>query len=215
MPRALALPEVEDAGRIPVLFRRLAPVAGRQGAVLLPRLPATLRSPVSIPRYAQEAHRRRFLLGPNGERELPPQSFDRTTSTLGLDCLAEFLIYRPYLRRVGGRVVADRGQPEQVARKLRTVGVQDERAPDPECAAESPASKTTLSRGDASPVWEASVVVQSSWAKTNAAKSTCWVSSTSRSRVDRPGLNVVVQGLHLGNVLEAACDRLEQFGLLA
>src|SRR4029453_2101838 len=39
-----------------------------------------------------------------------------------------------------------------------------------------------------------SVVVQSSWANTNAAKSTSWVSSTSRSRVDRPGLKVVVQG---------------------
>src|SRR4029453_6407193 len=38
------------------------------------------------------------------------------------------------------------------------------------------------------------VVVQSSWANTNAAKSTSWASSTNRSRVDRPGLNVVVQG---------------------
>src|SRR5688572_7187366 len=34
VPRALALPEVEDAGRIPALLRSLAPVAGRQGAVL-------------------------------------------------------------------------------------------------------------------------------------------------------------------------------------
>ncbi len=58
----------------------------------------------------------------------------------------------------------------------------------------SPASNTTLSRGDASPDWDASVVVQSSWANTNAAKSTSWESSTSRSRVDRPGLNVVVHG---------------------
>jgi len=33
-----------------------------------------------------------------------------------------------------------------------------------------------------------------SCANTNAAKSTSWESSTSRSRVDRPGLNVVVQG---------------------
>src|SRR5205085_12077479 len=58
----------------------------------------------------------------------------------------------------------------------------------------NPASNTTLSRGDAWPDWDASVVVQSSWANTNAAKSTSWESSTSRSRVDRPGLNVVVQG---------------------
>src|SRR5438270_1930340 len=64
----------------------------------------------------------------------------------------------------------------------------------PSAPPNSPASNTTLSRGDAWPDWEASVVVQSSWANTNAAKSTSWESSTSRSRVDRPGLNVVVQG---------------------
>src|SRR2546421_263464 len=29
VPRTLALPEVEDSGRIPALLRRLAPVAGR------------------------------------------------------------------------------------------------------------------------------------------------------------------------------------------
>jgi hypothetical protein len=64
----------------------------------------------------------------------------------------------------------------------------------PSAPPNSPASNTTLSRGDASPDADASVVVQSSRANTNAAKSTSWESSTSRSRVDRPGLNVVVQG---------------------
>src|SRR5215204_2322264 len=64
----------------------------------------------------------------------------------------------------------------------------------PSAPPNSPASKTTLSRGDACPDWDASVVVQSSWANTNAAKSTSCESSTSRSRVDRPGLNVVVHG---------------------
>src|SRR5215470_422468 len=64
----------------------------------------------------------------------------------------------------------------------------------PSAPPNSPASNTTLSRGDAWLDWDAAVVVQSSWANTNAAKSTCWQSSTSRSRVDRPGLNVVVQG---------------------
>ena len=64
----------------------------------------------------------------------------------------------------------------------------------PSAPPNSPASNTTLSRGDAWPDWDASVAVQSSWANTNAAKSTSWESSTSRSRVDRPGLNVVVQG---------------------
>src|SRR5262245_4767728 len=34
--RALALPEVEDAGRVAALLGRLAPVAGRQRPVLLP-----------------------------------------------------------------------------------------------------------------------------------------------------------------------------------
>src|SRR5215471_13368064 len=64
----------------------------------------------------------------------------------------------------------------------------------PSAPPNSPASNTTLSRGDDWPDWDASVVVQSSWANTNAAKSTSWESSTSRSRVDRPGLNAVVQG---------------------
>ncbi len=64
----------------------------------------------------------------------------------------------------------------------------------PSAPPNSPASNTTLSRGDAWPDSDASVVVQSSWAKTNAAKSTSWESSTSRSRVDRPGLKVVIQG---------------------
>src|SRR3979409_1416226 len=64
----------------------------------------------------------------------------------------------------------------------------------PSAPPNSPASNTTLSRGDAWPDWDVSVVIQSSWANTNAAKSTSWQSSTSRSRVDRPGLNVVVQG---------------------
>src|SRR5437016_5642630 len=64
----------------------------------------------------------------------------------------------------------------------------------PSAPPNSPASNTTLSRGDAWPDWDASVVVQSSWANTNAAKSTSWESSTSRSRVERPGLNEVVQG---------------------
>src|SRR5262249_19556110 len=64
----------------------------------------------------------------------------------------------------------------------------------PSAPPKRPASNTTLSRGDACPDCEASVVVQSSWAKTNAAKSTSWESSTSRSSVERPGLKVVVQG---------------------
>jgi len=64
----------------------------------------------------------------------------------------------------------------------------------PSAPSNSRASNTTLSRGDAWPEWDVPLVVQSSWANTNAAKSTSWESSTSRSSVDRPGLNVVVHG---------------------
>src|SRR5678816_813487 len=63
-----------------------------------------------------------------------------------------------------------------------------------------PASKTTLSRGEAcpDPSWADGegvvVLVQSSRANTNAAKSTSCVSSSRRSRVVVPGLKDVVQG---------------------
>src|SRR3954471_17999311 len=61
-----------------------------------------------------------------------------------------------------------------------------------------PASKTTLSRGEAWPdaVGAAAgwLVVQSSGANTKAAKSTSCASSRSRSNVVVPGLNEVVQG---------------------
>src|SRR5213083_2863217 len=55
VPRALALPEVEDAGRIPVLLCSLAPVAGRQGAVLLPGSSGHAQATVAVARDAQEA----------------------------------------------------------------------------------------------------------------------------------------------------------------
>src|SRR5437764_4304540 len=138
VPRALALPEVEDAGRIPALLRSLAPVAGRQRAVLLPGPAGHVQSTVAVPRDAQEAHGRRFVLAPHGKRELPPQPLDRSAATLGLDRLAELLVDRANPRRAGDRVVADRGQSEQVARQLRTARVEDERAPDTERAAEQP-----------------------------------------------------------------------------
>src|SRR5207248_5091548 len=64
VPRTLALPEVEDAGRISALLRGLAPVAGRQGAVLLPGPAVHVQATVAVPRDAQEAHRRRFVLAP-------------------------------------------------------------------------------------------------------------------------------------------------------
>src|SRR5205807_4317046 len=136
--RALALPEIEDAGWIPTLPRSLAPVAGRKGAVLLPGPTGHAQPTVAVARDSQEAHRRRFSLAPHGKRELPPQPLDRAAATLGLDRLAQLLVDRANLRRAGCRVVADGGQPEQVAWQLRTVRVEDERAPDAERAAEQP-----------------------------------------------------------------------------
>src|SRR6185295_10820902 len=138
VPRALALPEIQDAGRFPALLRSLAPVAGRQGAVLLPGPALHVYATVTVPRDAQEADRRRFVLAPHGKRELPPKPLDRAAATFRLDRLAELLVDRTNLRRAGGRVVADGGQPEQVARQLRTVRVDDERAPNAERAAEQP-----------------------------------------------------------------------------
>src|SRR5918997_6564182 len=69
VPRALALPEVEDAGRIPALLRSLAPVAVREHAVLLPGPAVHVQAAVAVSRDAQEAHRRRFCLAPRGQRE--------------------------------------------------------------------------------------------------------------------------------------------------
>jgi hypothetical protein len=62
-----------------------------------------------------------------------------------------------------------------------------------------PASKTTLSRGEAWALPGAdpsggAVLVQSSCANRNTAKSTSRVNSSSRSSVVVPGLNTVVQG---------------------
>src|SRR5215217_137181 len=54
--RPLALPEVEDAGGIPALLRSLAPLAGGQGAVLLPGAAGYFQATVAVPRDAQEAH---------------------------------------------------------------------------------------------------------------------------------------------------------------
>ena len=69
----------------------------------------------------------------------------------------------------------------------------------PKTPPKRPASNTTLSRGDAWPGGGSAecsglFVVQSSCAKTKAAKSTSRVSSIRRSSVDVPGLKDVIQG---------------------
>src|SRR5262245_8545889 len=61
-PRSLALEAVEDAGRVPALLRSLAPVVGRQGAVLLPGPAVDGQVTLSVARDPQEADRRRLVL---------------------------------------------------------------------------------------------------------------------------------------------------------
>src|SRR5687768_4927407 len=215
MPRALALPEVEDARRIPALLRSLAPVAGRQGAVLLPGPSVHDQAAVAVPRDAQEAHGRWLVLTPRGERELPPQALDRAAATLGLDRLAELLVDRANLRLAGGRVVTNSGQPEQIARQLRTVRVEDERAPHAERAAEQPGLEhhvvargrlADLGRSRRGPV----VLGEHERGEVDLLRELDEPVESGASRVEgrRPGLDV-------GDVREPAGDRPEQFRLLA
>ncbi len=95
--------------------------------------------------------------------------------------------------------VADAREAEEIGRQLRALGVEDEGPAHPENAAEETGleddvvprrSLTGAGEGDAVGL----TVVQSSWANTNAAKSTSRVSSTRRSSVVVPGLKDVVQG---------------------
>ena len=144
VPRALALPEVEDAGRIPALLRSLTPVAARQGAVLLPGLGRS-----------RSGHRR----GPGKMRKRPT---------------AEGSFAPP----------------------------------------NSPASNTTLSRGDAWPDY-CGPTYPSSGSDDRVEHERCeidllGVSSTSRSRVDSPRVEPRCrQGSTSADVLEPARDRLE------
>lgn len=80
-----------------------------------------------------------------------------------------------------------------------------------------PASKTTLSRGEASPGAVASpgLLVQSSCAKTNAAKSTSRVSSTSRSSVGDTGVEDGGPRFDLRDLRESARQRLHQLRLVS
>ena len=197
------------------LLRGLAPVPGRQRAVLLPRPAGHVQATVAVPRDAQEADRRRFGLAQHGQRELPPQPLDQSAATLGLDRVAELLVDRANLRRSCGRVVADGGQPEQVARQLRTLRVQDERAADAERAAEESGLEhhvvarrrlAGLGRIRRCPV----VLGEHECGEVDLLGELDKPVEGGPPRVERgrPGLDV-------GDVLEPARDRLEQFGLLA
>src|SRR5207247_123422 len=125
------------------------------------------------------------------------------------------LVDRANLRWAGGRVVADGGQPEQVARQLRTVRVEDERAPDAERAAEQPGLEhhvvarrrlAGLGRIRRGPV----VLGEHERGEIDLLGELDEPVEGGPPRVERgrPGLDV-------GDVLEPARDPLEQFGLLA
>ena len=115
----------------------------------------------------------------------------------------------------GGRVVAHGGQPEQVARQLRTVRVEDEGAPHAERAAEQPGLEhhvvtrrrlAGLGRIRRRPV----VLGEHERGEIDLLGELDEPIERGPPRVERgrPGLDV-------DDVLEPARDRLEQFGLLA
>jgi hypothetical protein len=118
-------------------------------------------------------------------------------------------------RTSAGLVVADGGQSEEVARQLRTVRVEDERAPDAERAAEQPGLEhhvvarrrlAGLGRIRRGPV----VLGEHERGEIDFLGELDQSVEGGSPRVERgrPGLDV-------GDVREPACDRLEQFGLLA
>ena len=111
-----------------------------------------------------------------------------------------FWLIVPHLGRRHRAGVAHAGEAEEVARKLRPLGMEDEgpahararrrtgRPRTRRCRAATPDPAAGSAEAGGLPV------VQSSCAKTNAAKSTSRVSSSRRSSVDVPGLKDVVQG---------------------
>ena len=85
-------------------------------------------------------------------------------------------------------------RPKQIARQLRASRVEDERPPHAERAAKQAGLEDDVVAWRRFAGLGGSRLVQSSWANTNAAKSTSCVSSTRRSSVGRPGLKSVVHG---------------------
>src|SRR5438034_53866 len=76
VPRSLAVPVVEDAGRIAALLRGHAPIPHRKGAVLLPAPARDLEAALAIARDPEEADRRGLALGAQGQRMLPPVTLE-------------------------------------------------------------------------------------------------------------------------------------------
>src|SRR3954451_12553759 len=123
--RPLTVPEVEDARRVLLLLGGLAPVAGGQGAALLPRAPRDLEQPEAVAHDPQEADGRRLAWPACCQRVLPPEPLDVGTPALVLDRLAQ-LLTDPVCARLGsGFVIPDRGEAEKVGRELRAARVED------------------------------------------------------------------------------------------
>ena len=115
--------------------------------------------------------------------------------------------------------VAHAGEAQEVARKLRSLGMENEGPAHSQHAAEKAGlehdvvARRRLTRRRLGRRRRAAVV-QSSCAKTNAAKSTSRVSSSRRSSVDVPGLKDVIQGSTLAMSLRprvSACSNFSCF----
>ena len=214
-----ALPVVEDAGRLFLLPRRLAPVAGAQFSVFLPRAPGHLQGAVAVPSNPQQAHHRRLSLAALREGELPPQALDVGEASLVLDRLLQLLADDANLR--GGRLsVAYRGQAEEIGRQLRASGVEDEGSAHPEHAAEEPGLEddvvprrglTGVGGGGRGRVDGRPVVLR---------EDECGEVDLVRELDEplerrRPGIEGGRPGIDVRAILEAARQRLDQLGLLA
>src|SRR5512132_4334634 len=126
VPGPFSLPVVEDAGGIPLLLCRFAPIPRGQGAILLPRAAPDLQTPVAISRDLQEADGRRLLGAALRQGQLPPESLDAGNAALVLDRLPKLLIHG--FHRGSGRrfTVPHARETVEIARELRALRMENE-----------------------------------------------------------------------------------------
>ena len=134
--RALTAPEVEDPRGVHAFARGLAPVAGRQRALAVPRPPGDLERAHAIAADGQQRNGRRLDLGPGRQRQLPPRPLEPADPPFSVDRLAQRLVDLANDRRRGVGVVADRRETVQVGRQFRAARVQDVRPSNAQRAAE-------------------------------------------------------------------------------
>ena len=198
---------------IPALLRGLAPVAGRQLPSSCQARPFTSGLRRGRARWA-EADRRRPIVGPQAQRELPPQAVDpgrgdpRPRSPCGASGDRVDLAGAAARSTDAVRPEQSVGSFEPFAWRMNVRRIRARRR--------TARLEHTLSRGDAWPARsDASRRGPVVLGEHERGESTSRVSSTSRSRVDRPGIERGRPGLDVGDVLEPARERLEQLGLLA